>query len=299
MGKALDLLSTLIGLLRGVGLLLSEIFRWSNLRAIGQSRVSQLTVLIPFVGYLLVFNPSFAEFFQSTLPKNPSDAPANIVQLHSLRLSFLYFGLLALGIGVGLFSIFAPEQIKSNLSASTHIAEMESVWSPALVRNTFEEIVLRFLSSHDEESAHPVYGTAQLSFPWKPSGYLHDLIGTLFGKYGIPYFPDDRWNDESEGTMVQGTQYHFASEHGSVLTDKIMQVMVSPRLVDRAFASIMLDHAQETRKELFYLDYVSSNYRQFWIRLLISVLYLLGILLLLVPTFTTSVLVALATLKQA
>ncbi len=293
---ALELLTTLISLLRGFGLFLSEIFRWSNLRAIGQSRVSQLTVLIPFIGYLVVFNPSFVEFFQSTLPKSPSDAPTCLVHLHSLRLSFLYFGLLTLGMGVGLFAVFAPEQIKSNLSASTHIAEMESVWSPALVRNTFEEIISRFLATHNEESAHPVYGNAQLSFPWKPSGYLHDLIGTLFGKYGIPYFPDDCWSNEPEGTMVQGTQYHFASEHGSVLTDKIMHVMVSPRLADRAFAYVMLAHAQETRKELFYLDYVSSNYRQFWIRLLISMLFLSGILLLLVPTFTTSALVALATL---
>lgn len=279
-------------------ILLSETFRWSSLRAIGRSSLGRLTILMPFVGYLIVFNPSFVSFFQSVVPHEELIAPAWLLSAHSARLSFLYFGLLALGIGIGAFTLTVPEQIRNSSSAADYISEMERVWSPALVRTIFEDIIQRYLRLHDEDDAHPIFGTASPSFTYKPSSYLHELVAAIFRDSGLPYFPEDLYEHDLPGTMVMGTPYYFSTAAGHVLTDKIMQVTTSSRLSDRTFARVMAEGAVERRKEVFYLDYFSSDFQRYPIRILLASLFVIGFALLLVPTITTSSLAAIATFQN-
>jgi hypothetical protein len=273
---------------------LTEFCRWSTLGAVGRSNVGRLTILIPLVGYLLIFNPSFSTFFESRIPGGVANAPAALVSLHSNRLNFLYFGLLFLGTGIALYTAFAPEQIRNYHSASDYIQDMEKVWSPSLIGNTLDSVCSRFLALHDKGDTHPIFSIGHPSFPAKPSSYLHQLIARLFGDLPEGAIPESEWEVDQPGTMVLASPYCFVGLSGHILTDKIMQVMYSGRLVDRAVLAEMHAAANDQRKELFYVDYVSSDYRMYGIRLLIFSMFLTGFFLLLVPTTTTSMLVLIA-----
>lgn len=292
-----DLISGTTRVFVGVGKALSEAFKWSNLGAVGRSHLGRLTILAPFVGYLIVFNPSLVAFFHSSLPKMDMSVPPWLLHLHSLRLSFLYFGLLSLGAGIGLFTVFAPEQIRSYRTVSEYIADMEAVFSVPLVKDKFENLILRFLRLHDKATSHPVFGQSKLSFPFIAESYLHQLVAALFQELPEGLVETDNWNDDIEGTMVMASPYFFVGAAGHILTDNIMRVTLSGRLVDRNFREEMSTAAVSRRKEVFFLDYLSANYSAFVLRFFVAMFIFIGFAFLLLPTITTSILAAAATFK--
>jgi hypothetical protein len=60
---------------------------WSTLRTIGQSRVLSLTILVPFVGYLILFNEHVLSLL-TLWPELFGGADAIVGRLY-----FIYFGL--------------------------------------------------------------------------------------------------------------------------------------------------------------------------------------------------------------
>jgi len=251
---------------------------------------------MPFIGYLIIFNPSFVEFFQSKIPGGIESAPAALSDLHAKRLSFLYFGLLFMGCGIGAYLLAAPEQIRRFPSVSDYISEMEAVWSPALVRNRFDETISRFLKINAGERCHPVYGESHPSFPDLPSGHLHDLVASIYSELPEDAVPDDAVSVEHQGSLVESSPYFFISGTGHVLTSNIMEVMHGGRRVDMAFWSQMHQGAISRRKEVFFVEHLALNYHRFGVRLIIAALFLLGFALLFIPTATTSLLVFLASI---
>jgi hypothetical protein len=196
-----------------------------------------------------------------------------------------------LGIGISLFIIGAPEQIRKFPSASDYIGEMEAVWSPSLVRARLDETITRFLNGRSEEGRHPVYGHSVPSFPDEPASHLHELIASLYRELPEDEFPSDRIQTEAQGTMAEATPYFFYSGSGNLMTDDIMEVMHSGRRVDMVFWSSMHHEALSRRKEVFFIDHNSVDYANFIFRIIVSSLFILGVALLLVPTITTSILV--------
>jgi hypothetical protein len=240
------------------------------------------------------FNPSFVEFFQSTIPGRIEGIPSWLNSLHAKRLSFLYFGLLLLGCGIGAYLLAAPEQLRRFPSVSDYISEMETVWSAALVRNRFDETISRFLRINTGEHSHPTYGINHPSFPSLPAGHLHDLIASIYEELPQDSIPEDVVSEDPEGSLVESSPYFFVSGSGHVLTSNIMEIMHGGRRVDMAFWSQMHESAIVRRKEVFFVEHLSLDYSRFGLRSVIASLFLAGFFFLFVPTVTTSALVLLA-----
>ncbi|WP_217513126.1 hypothetical protein [Vibrio metschnikovii] len=87
--------------------------KWCALRLVGSSKVVKLTVFMPFVGYLILFNNeiiSYLELSKSALGIDSS----GIEDVSFERLYQLYFGLMIVGVASLLFSLFCPQIVKAN-----------------------------------------------------------------------------------------------------------------------------------------------------------------------------------------
>lgn len=284
-------LGIFVDVVRSVQLSLTHVSTWTTLGAIGGSYVGRSTILAPLIGYLIIFNPSFVSFFQSDIPGGLVSSDSVVAELHAWRLSFLYFGLLLLGTGMALYALACPEQIRRYGSASNYVSEMESVWSPPLVRNSLDGMVRRFLALNSDDDTHPISGRSHPSFPDLPSDYLHQLIARIYRDIEGTEFPGDMLNLDPPGTLVQSSPFYFQTSDGYFLTNDLMRAMHSGRTVDRHFSEYIYQEAVPKRREVFFVEYFSLNYSLFWLRSLVLFLYTAGIGLLLVPTLTTSALV--------
>jgi hypothetical protein len=82
--------------------------RWTLLRRVGNSVPVRLTVLIPLVGYLIIFNSYVIHYLElaKELVGNPPPSGA------STRLLLIYFGLCALAAGSVIYAYMCPEQVQ-------------------------------------------------------------------------------------------------------------------------------------------------------------------------------------------
>jgi hypothetical protein len=92
---------------------------WSRLRSIGNSSLAKSTIVVPLVGYLILFNEKFQDYLRISGEllgyerSEPSGLP---------RLLFIYFGLCLIAFASALFNWFCPLQTKKYASAEEYIA---------------------------------------------------------------------------------------------------------------------------------------------------------------------------------
>ncbi|WP_217511759.1 hypothetical protein [Vibrio metschnikovii] len=87
--------------------------KWCTLRLIGSSKVVKLTIIMPFLGYLILFNNEIIIYFE--LSKSALGIDSAVIEAVSFnRLYQLYFGLMIVGLASLLFSLFCPQIIKTN-----------------------------------------------------------------------------------------------------------------------------------------------------------------------------------------
>jgi hypothetical protein len=90
--------------------------KWSTLRKIAQLRIFSYIVLIPSVGYFLVFNSKFMDFIRVSAVAN-SDEHKNVdvvialLQNTQYKLYCFYFGFTLLSIGYVIYQIHCPSII--------------------------------------------------------------------------------------------------------------------------------------------------------------------------------------------
>ncbi len=92
---------------------------WEGLRIIGKSKVVGLTILIPFIGYLLLFNETIIS--NLTISQNILGIKQT-TEITISRLYYLYFGLTFLGTSSILFALLCPSEIKQHPSEHDYIS---------------------------------------------------------------------------------------------------------------------------------------------------------------------------------
>jgi hypothetical protein len=97
---------------------------WVRLREIGNSQIVKLTIAIPLVGYIIIFNESLLHYLD--LSRELFGHHTNLVasdEAHvSWRLLLMYFGLCFIAVGAALYSWYCPDEIKSYRLPSDYIA---------------------------------------------------------------------------------------------------------------------------------------------------------------------------------
>lgn len=101
---------------------------WSSLRTLGQSPLMKLTILAPFLGWIVLFNDQVIQFL-SVSPEvidnwlTGKEVSQNAKPFTVGRLIYAYMGLSILGLAAGAFSLMCPEEIKRSASRREFRAE--------------------------------------------------------------------------------------------------------------------------------------------------------------------------------
>lgn len=258
---------------------------------IGRSNLARLTVLMPFIGYLIFFNPSFDAFFESNLYDLSEQKNQFVGQLHSQRLRFLYFGLLSLGVGTLLYTLLSPSGPKKNKGLLAYVNEMMELGSETLVIERFEETLLRFRGTNRKsEQQSPFSGRQNPSFPNNASRHLHDLISRILRSLPNGSLPSNL-RTEHPGTMFQGSRYIIHFSEGYLYTSDVIGLMDSGITSDQNLFLTLCQQSKDFEREVFISDYYASNYSNFPLRVMIAAFFSFGLFLLAIPTITTSLLV--------
>jgi hypothetical protein len=89
-------------------------YEWDSLRALGSNRLVQLTVILPIIGYVILFSSELREYFVLTVDRDVRLGIDGNIQPVFWRLYFLYFGFCFLALGSLIFSWKCPSEVKSH-----------------------------------------------------------------------------------------------------------------------------------------------------------------------------------------
>jgi len=89
---------------------------WDRLRFVSNSTSAKATILVPIIGYLIIFNEKVVEFLSLARGIEPHGGPEV-----SLRLILIYLGLCAVSVGVMVYGWLCPNEVKHYGSASTYV----------------------------------------------------------------------------------------------------------------------------------------------------------------------------------
>ncbi|MEO0893342.1 MAG: hypothetical protein AAFY35_12160 [Pseudomonadota bacterium] len=263
---------------------INSLIPWSSIASIGNSTPARLTAIAPLIGYLIIYNQFIAEFFffsNNGVASDPSTLTL-LDLLQDLKLTFLYFGLVFFGIGAILFAAFAPRSIRKYKTPEEYVLAMGAAQTEWLIVDNLTRVGSSAWDGdwyNDLES----YGKTSLSFT---EDTLHQLDAIL------QHAGHNAFCDEAEpGDLAQpDPEMGFYNAIGNVMTDRVLECILSKRRVDRALwhnaiGVIVNDRA----RDVFYMAYSFDEWSKFGARLSCSIMFALGGTLLSIPTIITSV----------
>lgn len=97
--------------------------RWSKVRSLGNSTPARLSLIIPFFGYLILFNEHVRGILKLSYPTAGTDTAANVGLAFTEISSFYwtYFGLLFFGIASSIYQIVCSAEVKQFTSYTVYI----------------------------------------------------------------------------------------------------------------------------------------------------------------------------------
>lgn len=130
----------------------NNLFTWDSLSRIGQLKVMNLTILIPFIGYMILFNENIVQLLE--LSKEVHSFTIDNIS----RLFYFYYGLSSLGIGSLIYQLKCPVLIKEYDSQNIYAKEESAFLTKRRISSITREI--RRLRSTLHPIAEKVIGIA-------------------------------------------------------------------------------------------------------------------------------------------
>jgi hypothetical protein len=157
--------------------------RWSRLRDWGNSTLVQLTVLIPVIGYLIIFNEQIAKYLE-LIKEVSGSQPATHGLSVSPRLLSIYFGLCLIAFGAVIYGRYRPIEI-TNYGSSTAFVGDDGPNVGSAAHRTMESVVFeRYPEAHGELAARlnrgGVRSDSREQFENYQTTFLNDLMHLYF-----------------------------------------------------------------------------------------------------------------------
>ena len=138
----------------------------------------RLTVLIPLIGYLIIFNSYVVHYLE--LAKEFSGRPAGDNASVSIRLLLIYFGLCAVAVGSVIYDRFCPDEVKHFGTSAGYVGgDGRSIGDFALeaIEATLRSSVLaaRYITIRDKLETIRQSRQDRVSMDYPPDALRHDL----------------------------------------------------------------------------------------------------------------------------
>ena len=127
---------------------------WETLRIVGKSKIVGITILVPFIGYLILFNEGLFSYFNlaKELLSHPEGQLESTQETIS-RLYYLYYGLTFLAVSSIAFAFICPTIVKNNKNEYEYINNEIAIKTYAKMSAFIKsfETILKKDSKEDEE----------------------------------------------------------------------------------------------------------------------------------------------------
>ncbi|MFC1719565.1 hypothetical protein ACFL00_00310 [Pseudomonadota bacterium] len=131
-----------------------RVLPWETFARTGNSTFVRLTILVPILGYLIIFNNYLVSLFEISPIYVPSLADDSAGFLDSkYRLYYFYFGLFFVGIGSITYQLFCPSLIKEFRSIFHYLEKGRKAYS----RYGLNELYNSMLKSKSEEAKRTLH----------------------------------------------------------------------------------------------------------------------------------------------
>lgn len=274
---------------------------WSAIRRIGQSRLLALTIVVPFLGSLLLFNHHIVDLLTLSpelvarwFGVSPTESGEAARRLTLSRLYYVYFGLSFLGVGSALFVLFCPLNIKNYASS----IDFQNTEAP-LVSNSRMSIILPEVAGHYIfwEGDGSLIDFNDPDAPWYETTMLQRLGGPenfsrLFAVAILEIYVDKCASDvDEDGTPVidEDDAARFEDRRGRPDAWRIAPALYAGTRLDEPFKRSMqnLANTEKYRFDILALQYMGEDHTKPIIRMVVAGFYALGFALLLIPTVAT------------
>lgn len=118
---------------------------WDQLRTFGNSRLVQSTVVVPILGYVILFNANLAEYFNLIFDSDDSTALPG-------RLYWLYYGFCLVAAGSIVFSLKCPAEVKHHGAAYDFVYKQQPIMHPARDAAMKEKLLFDYYSTNYGDS---------------------------------------------------------------------------------------------------------------------------------------------------
>lgn len=250
---------------------------WSSLRTLGQSRILGLTMLIPFLGTLIMFN----QYVIDLLALSPDVlsrwlgpgvehelSASRVITVN--RLVVTYFGLVLVGGASFVFTLLCPREVKIYGSAQAYIETERLLITPArtalLVTVVAEDYLVNW---GDEESPGEPPAIKQLAYPMTLVSLFEEVVREISEK------------------SLEGADADIYSANGNIYIAKVARILSEKIKGLRALWKSFHTEAQKSTTDLLSIRYMALDHSKPVVRLVVSLLYLIGFSVLFYPTGTT------------
>jgi len=266
---------------------------WSAIRRIGQSRLLALTIVVPFLGSLLLFNQAVVdvltlspELVRRWFHLTVSDSADAARKLTLARLYYVYFGLTFLGVGSALFVLFCPLDIKNYSTA----IEYQTIEGP-LVSKPKMTLIFPFVAYEYSRWMGDEVNRDSLGFMrglGQPDDF-HVLFSAVITEMYASLPNDDVPDDTREDVEGDDNGHPYEDFRHRPDPSKIAHVIHSGARIQMGFVDSLEDAAikEQFRNDVLTLHYMALDHTKPFLRLFIAAFYGVGFGLLLIPTIQT------------
>lgn len=248
---------------------LSSSLRWSTLAKVGSLPVIRLTVLVPLVGIVLLFNEQVVTllslsqaFLKDIGVSEGSDFSIN-------NLYFTYFGLCFLGVGSVVFAFCCPEDINGSGKLMDYVIASANARNSVLAKNNLE-VVLYFYYKYLRDDT----GCQHKQSPEYPKHLDTDFQNLMQALSNAAQRDDcEDLSPYPEITATGYPNYHSVAE-----------ALKKRTAAHKVYWIPLWDAAPSVGEDIAFLKFKTLDYSMFWARISISVLYFFGFIILSVPT---------------
>lgn len=269
------------------------LFPWSSIRRVGQSRLMAMTIVVPLVGSLLLFN----QHLINLLTLSPaiigkwfdgigSDEASKMLTFS--RLYYLYFGLSFLGMGSAMFAMLCPIDVKNNASVREYLQAEGDLVTRARMGLIIPNIAEQFLSyfGNDDFGESPTR-IARLSEPREFTSLYYQVFHEI-------YLAFQRSQEVPEGDVEENSvlsEDEFADHRGRPDVQKIAQVLYMGTGAHQYIIHEIqnLSAMPAHKNDVLTLQYQALDHSKPWSRVIVTGFYALGFTLLFIPTLISFV----------
>lgn len=270
-------------------------------------------MLVPFIGTLLLFNQSVLDAVripEELIRSWGIGLSFSVSDASLLRLKLTYFGLCFLGLASFAFTLRCPEIVKRYGSAAEFVRGDEPLFTGPRVEATAGDII----GNMETRTRHDEFGrSATFACPPTLNQRTYALIDEIGARllreqneeedrerearqkanetssaYELEQLEPDATPEQEAKWWEEREKYDFRSRQGpGVDVDKLLNLIYEGNRADQWYYYRLTTIGREYPVDVMSLSYMWQDFSRPWARLLISIVYMVGFLMLSIPTAFT------------